>query len=82
MSVEGIKCAIRNVRLAKDRLNAEVARTFPVGAEIVFEKRGHRQTGTVLGHGSIGRAGAVRVKNIYTDKSYWITMFDVVGYIA
>ena len=82
MSTEGIKCAIRNVSLAKTRLNAEVARTFPLGAEVTWKKGKHWQCGTVLDHGSVGRVGELRVKNHKSDKSYWITMYDVVGYVS
>lgn len=78
MSISSIKEAIRKVQSAKDRLSAEVAKTFPVGSEIHWDKHGHRQHGTVRHHGNTGR---VRIENERTGKSYWIGMFDVVGYV-
>ncbi len=79
MSLSSIRVAIRSVQVAKDRLAEEVAETFPVGADIHWERGGHRQYGTVLGH---GRTGDVRVRNDHTKAEYWIGMYNVVGYVS
>ena len=81
MELSAIKAAIRKVRAAKEDLNAEVAEEFPLGGEVSWEKHGHTQHGIVLNHGGIGRAGRLRVENGRTSTRYWITMYDVLGYV-
>jgi len=78
MNVFAIKDAIRKVKAAKKKLSATVAKAFPVGSDIHWEKHGHRQHGTVLNHGETGR---LRVQNAHTGKNYWIGMYDIFGYI-
>lgn len=78
MSISEIKAAIRGVRKAKEKLGAIVARTFPGGADVHWDKGGHRQYGVVLHHGDTGR---LRVENSATGKKYWIDMYSVVGYV-
>lgn len=73
-----VKAAIRKVRAAKRQLEKVVAETFPVGTTIHWEKGGHWQFGTVLHHGV---SGNVRVENDRTGKTYWIGMYNVVGYV-
>jgi hypothetical protein len=79
MSISSIRVAIRSVQVAKRRLEDEVAETFPIGADISWERGGHRQHGTVLHH---GHHGNVRVRNDRTKTEYWIGMYDVVGYVS
>ena len=76
--VAKIKSAIRGVHAAKEKLSAVVEDQFPLGADVHWEKGGHRQHGIVLAHGSSGR---LRVENGRTYKNYWIGMFDVFGYV-
>jgi hypothetical protein len=78
MSISAIKQCIRDLHAAKEDLAAVVAETFPIGADISWDKSGHRQHGKVIFHGN---TGSVRVENERTGKQYWIGMYDVVGYV-
>ena len=79
---ENIKDAIRKAAAAKAHLRDEVAKTFPVGADVSWNKRGYRQHGSVTHHGGIGRSGQLRVENNISGKCYWITMYDILGYVG
>lgn len=79
-NISTIKQCIRNVRAAKEDLQTVVAEVFPIGADVHWEKGGHRQHGKVTLHGH--RGGRIRVENERTQKEYWITMYDVVGYVS
>lgn len=81
LDLSTIKAAIKRVRAAKEDLSAEVANEFPLGGEVSWEKGGHVQCGIVLNHGGIGRTGHLRVENERTGARYWITMYDVLGYV-
>lgn len=78
MSLNDIRIAIRRVKHAKDQLSAVIEETFPIGSDIHWERGGRRQHGVVLAHGGTGQ---VRVENERTRKSYWIGMYNVVGYV-
>lgn len=76
--LEEIRDAIRGVKKARAKLAAIVERKFPLGSDVHWDKRGHRQHGVVLNHSSHGH---LRVENERTGKKYWIGMYDVVGYV-
>ena len=81
VNIAAIKQHIRAVKAEKEKLRAKIADEFPIGGEVHWDKYGHRQYGTVLAHGGIGRTGGLRVQNERTGKSYWIDMYDVLGYV-
>ena len=79
MGIDRIRRAIAAVKVAKRALARTVEESFPVGAEIHWDRGGRRQHGVVLDHNG---SGEVRVENERTKKVYWITMYDVTGYVA
>lgn len=77
-----LKAAVRAAILAhkatEKKLEQAIAAAFPVGSEVHWEKRGHMQHGRVLSNGCSDR---LRVENSYTGAKYFITMYDIFGYV-
>jgi hypothetical protein len=77
MSVNDVRAAIKGLKLAHAALDAESRRTFPVNKAISWNRGGHTQQGFVR-HNNGSR---VRVENTITGKTYWISLYDMVGYV-
>ena len=81
MAYDDVLEAARAIKKAEENLRVQVEKAFPAGSTVAYEYHGHEQIGLVLNHGSIGRTGHLRVENEKTGGRYWITMYNVFGYI-
>lgn len=74
---EKIKFAYEAVREAESMLCAAIKEAYPPGTEVQWERARGIQFGTVLYTSDFERGDRLKVVNKYTQKKYWITLYDI-----
>lgn len=73
--VQAINNALREKRLAVNRVASELKKHFPVGAPVSWRKGKHVQHGVVTMNTCDDR---VEVRNYHTNATLFITAYDIV----
>ena len=68
MSLESIKRAYEQVELAEKHYHQEIADAVRVGSAVSWERQGFTCYGTV----EMVSGDRIKVRNVYTDRTYWI----------
>jgi hypothetical protein len=70
---ERVRKARAELRVAEQRYHRAIARAYPVGSIITWDKGGHSQIGKVMSHSG----QTLKVRNSDTWREYWIDAYHV-----
>ncbi len=75
--VEKVTEALKGVQAAEEKARAVIHKLFPVGSDVKWERGGHVHYGTVTMLSSHNAGQNIRVRNMYTQKEYWISFYNI-----
>lgn len=74
---KNVSRALAVVDAAEQRCQKLIATVYPVGRELRWERSGGVQIGNVVAHSGYRAGEHIRVRNMHTQKSYWIWVGDI-----